>query len=125
MAPQGFKPSNIGPYNRRIQVFGLSAGPLPKPAVTTSAYFEEGGRQGTPVYTLDQLLPGHRVQGPALLIDDISTIVVEPACVAEITGNRDVRIELQGKGRQGGLLERDPVQLAIFSHRCCAVTHAP
>lgn len=101
-----------------MKISTLSTGPLPKPAVTTSAYFEVGGRQTTPVYTLDQLQPGHRVQGPALLIDDISTIVVEPACSAVITGNRDVRIELLGKGRQGGLLERDPVQLAIFSHRC-------
>ena len=72
------------------------------------------------MYTLDQLQPGHRVQGPALLIDNISTIVVEPQCTAEITGDRNVRIELLGKGRQGGLLERDPVQLAIFSHRCHA-----
>ena len=50
----------------------------------TSAYFEEGGRQDTPVWTLDQLAPGHRVRGPALLIDDISTIVVEPSCEAEV-----------------------------------------
>jgi len=52
--------------------------------VRTSAYFEEGGRQETPVWTLDQLAPGHRVAGPALLIDDISTIVVEPSCEAEV-----------------------------------------
>ena len=50
----------------------------------TLAYFEEGGRQETPVWTLDQLAPGHRVAGPALLIDDISTIVVEPSCEAEV-----------------------------------------
>lgn len=106
-------------------MFTAFAGPLPEPAVTTSAYFEEGGRQSTPVYTLDQLLPGHRVQGPALLIDDISTVVVEPACMAEITRNRDVRIELLGKGRQGGLLQRDPVQLAIFSHRYDAASTEP
>ena len=50
----------------------------------TSAYFEEAGRHDTPVWTLDQLSPGHRVRGPALLIDDISTIVVEPSCEAEV-----------------------------------------
>ncbi len=57
---------------------------MPEPKVQTSAYFEEGGRQNTPVWTLDQLKPGHRVRGPALLIDDISTIVVEPSCEAEV-----------------------------------------
>lgn len=85
--------------------------------MTTSAYFEEGGRQSTPVYTLDQLSPGHRVQGPALLIDNISTVVIEPSCTAEVTGNRDVRIELLNKGKEDGNLARDPIQLAIFSHR--------
>jgi len=76
-----------------------------------------------------------------MLIDDISTIVVEPGCTAHITANRDVRIELGGQ-RQGAAAaaaegnaaqaaaggaaaaaaaaantECDPIQLAIFSHR--------
>jgi len=35
----------------------------------------------------------------------------------QVTGNRDVRIELRSEQRKDELVERDPIQLAIFSHR--------
>lgn len=60
--------------------------------MVVSMYFEIGGRQQTPVYRLSTLAAGHELEGPALLIDDISTIVVEPACQAHITSRGDVRI---------------------------------
>lgn len=41
-------------------------GPLPPPAATSSAYFEVGGRQPTPAYTLSHLRPGHAVPGEQL-----------------------------------------------------------
>lgn len=61
-------------------------GPLPPPAAAAEAYFAAGGRQPTPAYQLADLAPGHAVPGPAILIDAISTIVVEPGCTAHITG---------------------------------------
>lgn len=39
-------------------------------------YFEKGGRQDTPTYRLSDLTPGQVIKGPAILIDDISCIVV-------------------------------------------------
>ena len=36
---------------------------------------------------------------------------------AQVTGNRDVRIELRSATKKDELVERDPIQLAIFSHR--------
>ncbi|KAL4856136.1 5-oxoprolinase [Chlorella vulgaris] len=98
-------------------------GRLPPPAATSSAYFELGGRQETPAYLLSDLRPGHEVQGPAMLIDSISTIVVEPSCTAHITSTHDVRIELERRRPAAGTeeaeeaVECDPIQLAIFSHR--------
>ena len=53
-----------------------------------------GGRQNTPAYLLNTLKPGHVIEGPAILIDDISTVVVEPACTAYITAGQDIRIEV-------------------------------
>ena len=44
-----------------------------------------GGRQETPAYLLSALRPGHLIRGPAILIDDISTIVVESNATAYIT----------------------------------------
>ncbi|EFJ47592.1 hypothetical protein VOLCADRAFT_61291, partial [Volvox carteri f. nagariensis] len=101
-------------------------GPLPPPATTTSAFFEPAGRQPTPVYTLESLQPGHAVHGPALLIDAISTIVVEPGWRAVVTpGGHNVRIEAvtaavespPATATAAAAVECDPVRLAIFSHR--------
>lgn len=54
-----------------------------------------GGRQETPAYLLNTLKPGHVIKGPAILIDDISTVVVEPECTANITAGQDIRIEVR------------------------------
>ncbi|KXZ56217.1 hypothetical protein GPECTOR_1g189 [Gonium pectorale] len=122
-------------------------GPLPPPLATTSAFFEPLGRQPTPAYGLDSLSPGHSLPGPALLIDAISTVVVEPGWRAVITPGHNIRMEAvtqeaaaleEGRGGGAGAdgraavaeqegaaaeeaavaaAERDPVRLAIFSHR--------
>ena len=78
-----------------------------------------GGLQETPAYLLKKFKPGHRIPGPAILIDDISTIVVEPKCTAEITANMDIKVDVQrpSTNKEDLLTECDPVQLAIFSHR--------
>lgn len=78
-----------------------------------------GGRQDTPAYLLKDLQPGHEVPGPAILIDDISTVVVEPLCRASITASRDIRLDVrrEQKSKKDLLTECDPIQLAIFSHR--------
>ena len=56
----------------------------PAPVARTPVFFE-GGRQDTDVYQLAEVGPGWTVQGPAMLLDAISTILVEPGCSAEIT----------------------------------------
>jgi hypothetical protein len=45
--------------------------PLPAPALSSATYFEGLGRCATPVFMLDSLCSGHKVAGPALLIDNI------------------------------------------------------
>lgn len=83
-----------------------TTGPLPQPAFLVSTCFETGGRQPTPAYRLSNFSPGHTIPGPALLIDEISTIVLEPKCTAHITADHNVRIELPppagGIGGSGG-----------------------
>lgn len=78
-----------------------------------------GGSQDTPAFLLKNLKPGHEVAGPAILIDDISTIVVEPKCTAYLTANMDIKVDVQRPkiDKAQLLTECDPVQLAIFSHR--------
>lgn len=43
----------------------------------TKVYFEEG-YQDTNVYLLECLAPGHVVPGPAIIMDKLSTILIEP-----------------------------------------------
>ncbi len=80
-----------------------------------SCYFE-GGWQETSVYDLDNLKGGHVIPGPAIIIHDTSTILVEPDCQATITQYGDVEIEVSAKDYKRLGIQVDPVQLSIFSN---------
>jgi len=51
---------------------------------TVSVYFEEGGRTETPLFLLDNLKEGSEITGPALILQDTQTIVLDPAATAKI-----------------------------------------
>lgn len=88
---------------------------------TKRAYFENGWQE-VPVYKIGDLKPGHRVPGPAIIVQPISTVVLEIACTALVTANGDLQIDI-AKGEQTdvpeeeAVIEEDPIQLSIFSHR--------
>ncbi len=48
-------------------------------------YFDGEGRLDTPVIKIDQLPHGSRVNGPAILVDQTQTILLEPGCDANLT----------------------------------------
>lgn len=50
----------------------------PSSAPKTSVYFEDVGRVDTPVFQIDELNEGDLVEGPALIIDNTQTVVVDP-----------------------------------------------
>ncbi|KAL8570454.1 hypothetical protein ACOMHN_034489 [Nucella lapillus] len=85
-----------------------------------ACYFE-GGMADTPVYLLGSLRAGHRVQGPAIIIDNNSTLVVEPFCTADITDHGDISITV-GAGKVKAVdTSLDAIQLSIFSHRFMSI----
>lgn len=95
------------------------------PAATTpppvkkvaKCYFEDGFHE-TSIYLLQELAAGHSVDGPAVIVDNTSTILVEPQCKAIITNSGDVKIEIGGnQGKKSIGTELDAIQLSIFSHR--------
>lgn len=45
-------------------------------------YFEGQGRVSTPIIRLAQVSEGERVPGPAVLVDETQTLLIEPACTA-------------------------------------------
>jgi 5-oxoprolinase (ATP-hydrolysing) len=87
----------------------------------TSLVYFEGGWQDTPVFLMELLRPGHTIAGPAVIMDSLSTILVEPGCQAEITAGGDIRIAV---GKDLSLRigpELDTIQLSIFSHRFMSI----
>lgn len=60
------------------------------PSSVSSVYFSPDGRIETPIFLLGNLLLGHVVNGPALIIDKNATIVISPDCTALITSQHVV-----------------------------------
>jgi 5-oxoprolinase (ATP-hydrolysing) len=89
----------------------------------TRAYFENGWQQ-VPVYKIEDLQPGHEVPGPSIIVQPISTVILEIGCKAFVTANGDLKIDI-GKEKDDSdhtddavsEIKEDPVQLSIFSHR--------
>lgn len=87
---------------------------------TTQVYFE-GGYQSTGVFLLKNLSSGHVIKGPAIIMDQLSTILVEPDCTATITKYGDTKITV-GSGIPKSIgTELDSIQLSIFSHRFMSI----
>jgi 5-oxoprolinase (ATP-hydrolysing) len=68
------------------------------------------------VYDLKTLGAGHCIQGPAIIIHDTTTILLEPQCIAEITEFGDINIKVQERQKKVVDAEVDPIQLSIFSN---------
>jgi 5-oxoprolinase (ATP-hydrolysing) len=101
---------------------------------TTDVYFVTDGNQtkklSTPVFDLEALKGGMTLAGPAIILNQTSTILVEPGCQAEIDSYGSVIIEVKdGHGRQDEYLSFktpeevpfDPIELSIFGHRFMSI----
>ncbi|MFZ9064531.1 MAG: hydantoinase B/oxoprolinase family protein [bacterium] len=88
---------------------------LAEPIDQTRCYFENGWHQ-TPVFRCELLQAGHQIAGPALLLQDTSTIVIEPDCRAEISEYGDVLIHVEARTYREVGITRDPIQLSIFGN---------
>ena len=84
-------------------------------------YFAQTGWVDTPIYKLETLQPGCTIQGPAVIIDNTQTIIVEPLVQATIL-SRHVILDLQSsKSRTLSQTTVDPISLSIFGHRFVSV----
>ena len=86
-----------------------------EPGRTVDCYFESGWEK-TPLYELDQLGRQQRIEGPAVIIQDTSTILIEPGCRAEMTGEGNIAIDIVQNADSRPDDKVDPIQLSIFSH---------
>ncbi|RUW55724.1 5-oxoprolinase [Mesorhizobium sp. M1A.F.Ca.ET.072.01.1.1] len=81
-------------------------------------FFADGAWRDAGIFRREDLKPGHKVAGPALVIEPNQTIVVEPGWQAEITARNHVLLRrIEKKARQAALgTEADPVMLEIFNN---------
>jgi 5-oxoprolinase (ATP-hydrolysing) len=70
------------------------------------------------VFTRDQLVPGYRISGPAILVEPHQTIVVEHGWQAEITPHDDVVLRRIAAMRRRHAIgtSADPVMLELFNN---------
>ncbi|RZM00707.1 MAG: 5-oxoprolinase, partial [Sphingomonas sp.] len=70
-----------------------------------------------PLHRRDALGPGAQVAGPALIVDDISTVAVEPGWSASVLDDGTLRLTRTARPAAGARADTavDPVRLAIFA----------
>ncbi len=89
----------------------------PKARGSVSVYLQ-GTQRPTPVYDRDTLAPGHRLNGPAIIMEATSTIMIEPGWQATVSARDDIvvrRVEsLPGREHIG--TAADPVMLEVFNN---------
>jgi len=106
---------------------GLQKYPLAKKDVTpgaveqTKCYFMSessgcGAWQETPIYRLENLGAGQQLRGPVIVMQNTSTILVEPGCSAEITEYGDVVLSVETRTFREIGTQADPVQVSIFGN---------
>jgi len=90
---------------------------LPEPAKRTR-FFSQGEWHDAAVYTREQLKPGQKVAGAAIIIEPHQTVVVEPGWRAELTAkNHLVLARVVPLERTHAIgTEADPVMLEVFNN---------
>ncbi|WP_114966281.1 hydantoinase B/oxoprolinase family protein [Alkalilacustris brevis] len=86
---------------------------------TTARLFSGGTWHQARVFRREGLAPGHKLRGPALIIEANQTIVVEPGWQAQITPRDHVlltRHERQRREQAIGTRKADPVLLEVFNN---------
>ncbi len=86
-------------------------------------FYADGMWHNAPIYVRRDLRPGHRVAGPALIIEPHQTIVVDAGWQAEITARDHVlltRSEARAAHHAIGT-DADPVMLELFNNRFMAI----
>lgn len=94
---------------------------LSKELTTKKVYFEDGGWLDTTVYPITKLKRGDQVKGPAMIIDQTQTIVVDVNAVATVLSSH---IILDLDTRHKTVLNAkviDPIQLSVFGHRFMSI----
>ena len=86
-----------------------------KPLEWREVFFDDSWSK-TPVYDLESLGRGQKIEGPAVLVHNTETIVIEPRCMGEVTAEGHIRIIVEEEVKRKITPERDPVSLGVFNN---------
>ncbi|MBK5940700.1 hypothetical protein CCR96_15865 [Halochromatium roseum] len=92
-------------------------GPTP-PANATVSIFSGGDWHPAPLFERGALHPGNRITGPAIIVEQTGTTIVEPGWQAAVTALGNLllqRVEARAEGRAIGT-DCDPVMLEVFNN---------
>ncbi|MCP3924287.1 MAG: 5-oxoprolinase [Desulfobacterales bacterium] len=87
----------------------------PKAHSVKKCYFD-GKWHKTNVFLMEELGSGDVIEGPSIVMQNSSTIIIEPFCIAKITEYGDIKVEVGSKDKATQSKSVDPVQLSIFSN---------
>jgi 5-oxoprolinase (ATP-hydrolysing) len=88
------------------------------PVLAHNPVWVDGAFRDAPFYDRENLKPGHSIDGPAVIIDPVSTTVVEPEWRAEVTAH-DHLVLTRAQPRPQRIAigtNADPVMLEIFNN---------
>ncbi|WP_367154813.1 hydantoinase B/oxoprolinase family protein [Methylomonas sp. HYX-M1] len=101
--------------------FQAAAGPVR--AERIDRMFSRGAWRETPIYRREALPSGAVLDGPAIVLESTSTIVVEPGWQAQVAANADLLLQRREIGIEAAMpgAAADPVWLEIFNKRFVSV----
>jgi 5-oxoprolinase (ATP-hydrolysing) len=100
----------------------VPAGEVLPPPLRHTALWLEGVLTHAPVYARDALPRGPTLAGPALVLDDTGTLVLEPGFTLDVAHDGCLHLRDAGRPAHPALSTAcDPVQLEIFANRFMAI----
>jgi 5-oxoprolinase (ATP-hydrolysing) len=90
----------------------------PPPVCARRAIWFGGAAVESPIYSRDDLKPGHMITGPAVIIEASATTVVEPGWRASVDGLENLMLErVEALPRRVAVgTDADPVMLEVFGN---------
>jgi len=70
----------------------------------------------TPVYWRDDIVTNESIEGPAIIAEDYSTVVIEPGFTASMNAFGFLVLELIEETVEKVSVKRDPIMLEVFNH---------
>jgi len=111
-------------------VRAAESGPAPQargpaePLRREHVWFPGAGRVEAPVYAREELAPAQRIAGPALVLEDTGTLVLDPGFEAEL--GREGLLVVRDRGdaptrSASDLRGADPIRLEVFGNRFMSI----